>query len=111
MHCVKKRPCKVDELGELMMSKVKQNVEDIKNCSFVKTVLMLLVILGHSCCFWDGTWFTGNPVFQSKWLGLISSLVGSFHIYAFTLVSGYIFAFKVLSVEGGVQPLWIIPQE
>lgn len=100
MHCVKKRPCKVDELGELMMSKVKQNVEDIKNCSFVKTVLMLLVILGHSCCFWDGSWFTGNPVFQSKWLGLISSLVGSFHIYAFTLVSGYIFAFKVLSGGG-----------
>lgn len=109
MHCVKKRPCKGEERGELMMSIMKQNVQDLKNCNFVKTVLMLLVILGHSCCFCDGTWFTGNPVLQSKWLDLISSLVGSFHIYAFTLVSGYIFAFKVLN--GGVQPLWIIPQE
>lgn len=75
---------------------MKQNVQEIKNCSFVKMILMLLVIFGHSCCFWDGTWFTGNPVFQSKGLSLISSWVGSFHIYAFTLVSGYIFAFKIL---------------
>lgn len=72
-----------------------QNLQDIKNCSFVKTVLMLLVILGHSLAFWSGDWFTANPAIESNAISIINSWIGSFHIYAFTLVSGYIFAFKI----------------
>ncbi len=98
MNYAKRRPYKVNKLaiGEIIMSEMKQKEQEIKNCNFVKTILMLLVILGHSCCFWNGSWFTRNPVFQSKGLDLISSWIGSFHIYAFALVSGYIFAFKIL---------------
>lgn len=73
--------------------------KDLANCNFVKVTLMLLVILGHACNFWAGRWFTGNPVFECKGLGIISSWLNSFHIYAFALVSGYIFAFK--NLEGG----------
>lgn len=67
----------------------------LQNCTFVKTILMLLVILGHSAAFWNGNWFTNNPIFHSRGLALFGEWLGSFHIYAFTVVSGYIFAFKM----------------
>ena len=66
------------------------------NCTFVKTILMLTVILGHSTAFWADDWFTARePVFAADWLGIFSNWLGSFHIYAFVLVSGYIFAYKM----------------
>ena len=68
---------------------------NLKNTRFLKTILMLLVILGHACAFWSGSWFTKNPVYASVGLKMIYSWIGSYHIYAFTLVSGYIFAFKI----------------
>lgn len=71
----------------------------LKNCGFFKTILMLLVIAGHACAFWSGNWFTGNPAIQSVGLDAIYSWINSFHIYAFALVSGYIFMFKI---SGGV---------
>ena len=64
---------------------------ELKNCIFFKTILMMLVVLGHSVHMWTGDWFTKNPVFQSPVLGVISEVLSSFHIYAFTLISGYIF--------------------
>ena len=73
---------------------------ELDNCSFIKAVLMLLVVVYHSMVFWFGAWFTKNPVFDSKGLSLISLWLDSFHIYAFALVSGYIFAFKILSGGG-----------
>lgn len=73
----------------------------LKNCGFVKMGLMFLVILGHCTAFWNGTWFTGNPFYKSSMLGIFSDYLGSFHIYAFTLVSGYIFAFKMSG--GGIR--------
>lgn len=33
------------------------SVSKLNNCTFVKTVLMLLVILYHACAFWNGEWF------------------------------------------------------
>ena len=83
------------------MDNSRQSEQALMNCSFVKTILMLLVVLGHACAFWDGTWFTKNPVIPSNGLSIISSWLGSFHIYAFTLVSGYLFAAKVSG--GGYQ--------
>ena len=67
----------------------------LKNCYFLKTVLMILVVFYHSVVFWTGTWFTSDPVFESNFLGLLAECIGAFHIYAFTLVSGYIFAYKI----------------
>ena len=76
---------------------IRENKKILTNCGFVKTVLMLLVILGHSCIFWTGTWFTKNPMIDCSGLSVIASWLNSFHIYTFALVSGYIFAFKILS--------------
>lgn len=64
----------------------------IENCTFIKTILMLLVVVGHSCIFWTGSWLTTEVVeIESPVLGLLAEWLGSFHIYCFTLVSGYIF--------------------
>lgn len=77
--------------------------KQLENVGFVKTVLMLTIILGHSCNFWRGDWFTKNPAIECYGLRFLSLYVNSFHIYAFTLVSGYLFAFKV--IRGGVSGL------
>lgn len=49
-----------------------------QNCTFVKTFLMFLVILGHSVAFWSRRWFTKNPVYNAvllnylyEWLGFL----------------------------------------
>ena len=67
---------------------------ELENCNFVKTILMLIVIFYHSFLFWGGSgWFTNNPALSGPGLGLMASWLGNIHIYAFTLVSGYIYAY------------------
>lgn len=66
---------------------------------------MLFVILGHSIAFWSKNWFTvTTPVIESDYLVVINQWISGFHMYAFTLVSGYIFAYKI--VGGGVYELF-----
>lgn len=67
---------------------------ELDNCNFVKTILMLVVIIGHCTIFWTGSWFTKNPIHSSPKLSLFANWVNSFHTYAFVMVSGYIFAYK-----------------
>ena len=70
--------------------------DSIDNCVFIKTILMIFVIIGHSVNFWNGTWFTVYiPASESYVLKMLSLFVNAFHIYAFTLTSGYIFAYLV----------------
>lgn len=82
-----------------------ENLEWLKNCSFIKMILMLLVILGHSTALWVG-WFNQEPVFSSRAIGHVSKIIGSFHIYSFILISGYIYAFskkKYISMRSFVK--------
>lgn len=73
---------------------------ELNNCRFVKTILMFLVILYHSIVFWSGDWFTIEKIaFPSNSLSIFSQWLNSFHVYAFTLVSGYIFF--SLKIENG----------
>jgi len=67
------------------------NEKELFNCTFVKTVLMLIVVIYHCMVYWSGSWFIGEPAYSSKWLGNIALWMNSFHIYGFTLVSGYLF--------------------
>lgn len=87
-----------------MIEKSKSEMS-LKNCTFVKTVLMLLVILGHSMAFWSGSWFTGNPEITSLSMNYLYKWINSFHVFAFALVSGYIFAFKVSG--GGIAHIYL----
>lgn len=73
---------------------MKKKTKDLylNNCTFIKTILMLLVVIYHSSVFWTGTWLDTIKVSQqSVFLSLFSKWLNSFHIYTFTLVSGYIF--------------------
>lgn len=65
--------------------------KELENCTFVKTMLMLLVVLDHSMAFWTGSWFTKDPIYLARGLSILSNALNSVHIYGFTLVSGYIF--------------------
>ena len=73
----------------------------LQNTTFIKTILMMLVIVCHAADFWTRKWFTQNPILPSNTLGLLANWLGSFHVYCFALVSGYLFAFKVMS--GGYE--------
>lgn len=37
----------------------------LKNCAFIKTMLMVIVILCHSCLYWYGSWFDSHPTLKS----------------------------------------------
>ncbi|CAI3293104.1 hypothetical protein CIRMBP1241_00706 [Enterococcus cecorum] len=69
--------------------------ERIDNCTFVKTALMVLVIVYHSILFWGANnWLASTEVvFNSPVLAETGKWLNSFHIYGFTLVSGYLFYF------------------
>lgn len=69
--------------------------DELANCTFMKTVLMLLVVLQHSMQFWNGGWFTVCEPAQEGVLGLqlLSQWLYHFHIYGFVLVSGYLFSY------------------
>jgi len=64
---------------------------ELESCNFIRTVLMLIVVLYHGILFWNGNWFTGNPVLQAEPLGHVAAWMNTFHVYGFTLVSGYVF--------------------
>lgn len=78
---------------------------ELNNCTFVKTVLMLLVVLYHSIVFWHGDWFTANPVYTSYAMKTVAEWMNSFHIYGFALVSGYVF-YHIKYEQGRYQKFW-----
>lgn len=70
-----------------------QNTEnELENCKFVKTILMITIVFYHSILFWNN-WFTKDPVYSSSLFVGLSFWLNSFHIYTFVLVSGYLFYF------------------
>lgn len=65
--------------------------EAVDNCYFIKTILMLLVVLYHSIVF-CGNWFhVKEVIYPSQPLAVLAQWLNSFHVYGFTLVSGYLF--------------------
>ena len=63
----------------------------VNNCAFVKTILMMLVVVYHSVLLWTETWYVKAPIFKSTILSVFAQWLNSFHIYGFALVSGYLF--------------------
>lgn len=69
-----------------------KTVNKIENCTFIKTLLMMSVVLYHSCVFWSGGWFSVlSPINESNTLAVLSQFLNSFHVYCFVFVSGYLF--------------------
>ncbi len=67
-------------------------IDDMQNCNFCKAVLMLIIVLYHSGMFWTGKWFNAIiPAESAPIIGMIVRWMATFHIYAFTLISGYVY--------------------
>ena len=68
--------------------------KQLENCTFVKGVLLLIIILSHSMVFWRGDWFTAITATSIRpEIRAVVSFVSNFHVYAFTLVSGYLYSY------------------
>lgn len=80
-----------------------QPASQLENCTFVRTALMILIVFYHSCVFWTNEWFmAGKVIIPSQSLSLVSRWLNSFHVYCFTLISGYIF-YTLKFVHGRYQ--------
>lgn len=76
---------------------------ELSNCNYIKAILMLVVVLCHCMSIYDdGGWSPYENIDESWIAGILASWTGTFHVYAFTLVSGYIF-YYIKYEKGGYQ--------
>ena len=79
---------------------------ELNNCSAVKAILMLVIVLYHSLCiFVPNGWGPYKPAIESPILGTMAEWLGTFHIYSFTLISGYIFYYIKFN-GGGIKNIF-----
>lgn len=78
---------------------------NMQNCNFCKTVLMLIIVFYHAGMFWTGDWFTAiRPAQTSQPISIAVHWMGTFHVYAFTLISGYIY-YYIRFQRGGYEEI------
>lgn len=75
----------------------------LQNCDFVKLVLMILVVLEHSIAVTNDNWFN-LEIQKDSHLRWVSWTLDQFHIFAFVIISGYIF--RYLQVEKNHYPVF-----
>ena len=73
--------------------------ERLENCRITKTILMFIIVLYHSLKFWTGNWFSNNPYYISQTLSIVCEWLNSFHVAAFTFVSGYLFYYQKIELK------------
>lgn len=83
---------------KLLLEKESKSMLVLLQCNNAKVILMITVVICHCFAFWGG-WFTNNPVYNSKSAKFIAEWLGSFHVYAFTLISGYLFYYLQMEVN------------
>ena len=63
-----------------------------ENISCIKTIMMIIIVLCHSCAFFTGKWFDVVNVKNSAvYLGFFSEFLGTFHTQTFVMASGFLF--------------------
>lgn len=68
---------------------MQRRLETIDN---VKVLMMLAVVLYHSCMFFTGSWFDGaKPVYEARYLSIFAQWLNTFHVQTFTMASGFLF--------------------
>jgi len=68
---------------------VQRRLETIDN---VKVLMMLAVVLYHSCMFFTGSWFDGaTPVYEASYLSIFDRWLNTFHVQTFAMASGFLF--------------------
>ena len=67
---------------------------DLDKCNVIKVFMMLAVILTHCISLWSKSgWFVYTPEKHSEILAFLCDWFGTFHIYVFIFVSGYLFCY------------------
>ncbi|MDD4369898.1 MAG: acyltransferase family protein [Anaerostipes sp.] len=67
----------------------------LSNCSSIKAVMMLAVVLSHCTAFFADTgWFICHPNIQSALWEKITIWLGEFDIQTFAAISGYLFYYN-----------------
>ena len=56
--------------------------QELKNCTPVKTILMLTIVLYHSIVIFAGTWGPYQVADKAPILGYMAEWMNSWHIYA-----------------------------
>ena len=60
----------------------------------IKVMMMVVVVLYHSCLFFTGNWFDSvKPEFDAKYLVILAQWLNTFHVQTFTMASGFLFFF------------------
>lgn len=68
---------------------MQRRLETIDN---VKVLMMLAVVLYHSCMFFTGSWFDGaKPVYEAGYLSIFARWLNTFHVQTFAMASGFLF--------------------
>ena len=68
---------------------MQRRLETIDN---VKVLMMLAVVLYHSCMFFTGSWFDGaTPVYEASYLSIFARWLNTFHVQTFAMASGFLF--------------------
>lgn len=72
----------------------------LNNCNFIRASLLLLVIIYHSAMYWHGDWFLSSKDNTIPFFYYLTEWLNSFHIYALTLVSGFVYAYIKIDKKG-----------
>lgn len=79
---------------------MKKTAKRLDNIAFIKTVMMVAVVLYHCFLFFGGSWFTPiEPAQSADCLYYIAQWMKTFHIQAFAMASGFLFYY--LKIEKG----------
>ena len=64
----------------------------INNISFIKTIMMLIIVLYHSMLFFGDQWFEyETPIYNANYLYNIALWLSTFHVQTFAMSSGFLF--------------------
>jgi len=64
----------------------------LDNAAFIKTTMMLLIVLYHSLLFFGGNWFTiVKPMYTNNYIYNFALWLNTFHVQTFIMISGYLY--------------------
>lgn len=68
---------------------MEKRLDNIQN---IKCLMMLTVVLYHSCMFFSGNWFDAvTPTYRVSYIATFAGWLNTFHVATFTMASGYLF--------------------
>lgn len=70
--------------------------KELKEITLLKTLMMILVVLYHSCLFFNGSWFKCvKPVYSANYINYFTFILNTFHIQTFIFASGFLFFYLI----------------